>query len=53
VAWVVVAVPAEISGMMLEAGGRRRGGLPIFQIKEAILGFFTFQNSVLLEAGPH
>ena len=50
---VVAAVPAEISGLPLEAGWRRRGGLPICIIKVVILGFFSRQDGVLLDAGLH
>ena len=50
---VVAVVRAEISCMLLEAGGRRRGGLPICLIKVVILGFFSGQDGVLLDAGLH
>jgi hypothetical protein len=36
---VVAAVPAKISDLRLGVGGRRRGGLPIYLIKKAVLGF--------------
>jgi hypothetical protein len=35
---VVEAVPAKIIDLMLGAGARRRGGLPICLIKEAVIG---------------
>jgi hypothetical protein len=50
---VVLAMPAEISGLLLEAGGRQRGGVPICLIKKAILGFLSRQDGVLLDTDPY
>jgi hypothetical protein len=45
---VRVVVSAEISGLLLGADGRWRGGLPIFLIKDVVLGFFLRQNNICL-----
>jgi hypothetical protein len=50
---VRAAVLAEICDLLLEAGGRRRGGLLICIIKEAVLGFFSCYDGVLLDVGPY
>jgi hypothetical protein len=50
---VMVAVPAEISSLLLRAIERWHGGLPICLIKEAILRFFSCQHDVMLNDGPH
>lgn len=47
---MVRVVPTDISGLLLGAGGRR-GGLPICLIKEAVIGFFSRQDGVVLDAG--
>jgi hypothetical protein len=41
---VAAAVPAKISDLLLGVGGRRRGGLPTYLIKKAVLGFFLING---------
>jgi hypothetical protein len=49
----VVAVPAEISRLLLGASGWRRGGLSIFLINDLVLGFLSRKDGALLDAGLH
>jgi hypothetical protein len=41
-------VPFEIFDLLLGDNGQRWQGLPIYLIKEVVLGFFLHQDNVLL-----
>jgi hypothetical protein len=53
-AWcgLVLAVPTEISDVLLGFDEWQCGGPPISLIKEAVLGFFSRQDDVLLVGCP-
>jgi hypothetical protein len=48
---VVMAVPIDIFILLLGADGWRHGGLSIVLIKDVVTGFFSHQDSVLLDVG--
>jgi hypothetical protein len=45
---MVTAMPVVIFGLTLGGGGRKHVGMSLCLVKEAVLGFFSHQDGVLL-----